>query len=124
MGGASGSTAGVGGASSADELGSGASGGFAEGGSMTAGDTKLVGESGPELFRATSAGSVISNSNTRRMGLGGDSHVYNIDARGTDPVVVESRVKQAIIAAHNSAITTSLQAQHDQARRTVSPKRG
>ena len=44
------------------------------------------------------------------------------DALGTDMDV--EGIPTAGFAAHNSAITTSLQAQHDQARRTVSPKRG
>ncbi len=90
---------------------------MAGGGSVTAGDSVLVGERGPEIMRAASNVSIFSNSASRRMGGGGSNHFYSIDARGTDPVQTEIRVKAAIKAAHGDAIVTSAQAQHDHARR-------
>lgn len=30
-------------------------------------------------------------------------HYYNIDARGVDPILVESRIRRAILAAHSRA---------------------
>ena len=51
-------------------------------------------------------------------GGGGSNNYYTIDARGTDPVLTEMRVRQAIIAAHDSAISTSVQANAEFAKRT------
>ena len=52
----------------------------AEGGSVMAGGTYLVGERGPELFTPRSSGSIIPN---HELG-GGPSISYHIDARGVD----------------------------------------
>jgi hypothetical protein len=43
---------------------------------------------------------------------------YTIDARGTDPVQTEARVKKALIAVHGSAVSTSLLATVDLQKRT------
>ena len=45
------------------------------------------------------------------------NHYYAIDARGTDPVLTEQRTKAAILAAHNSAVGTSVQAHAEQMKR-------
>ena len=56
-------------------------GAFADGGDVVAGRPALVGELGPELFMPASSGRIVPNS-----ALGGDSHVWHIDARGSqDP---------------------------------------
>jgi hypothetical protein len=52
------------------------------------------------------------------LGSGGSNHYYTIDARGTDPVLTEQRTRSAIIAAHQSAVVTSLQAVNERAKRT------
>jgi len=50
--------------------------------------------------------------------IGGSTSVYYaIDARGTDPVLTEQRTKAAILAAHNSAVGTSVQAHAEQMKR-------
>jgi hypothetical protein len=91
----------------------------ADGGQVSAGDAYLVGERGPEPFFPGVSGTVLSNAAMRRAGLGGDNHYYNIDARGSDPHLVEQHVIAAIKAVHGQAVTTSLRASHDMARRTV-----
>jgi hypothetical protein len=92
--------------------------GLAEGGPVIPGAAYMVGEHGPERFTSGTPGQISSNAASRRMlSGGGDNHFYSIDARGTDPVLTEMRVKAAINAARTSAITTSVLAQHDQIRR-------
>jgi hypothetical protein len=94
-------------------------GGFRALGGPVAGNTPyIVGERGPELLVPGMSGSVIPNNQLNNIG-GNTTHTYNIDARGTDPALVESRVRTAILASHNSAVSTSLQAGRDQNARTV-----
>lgn len=90
-------------------------GGFmADGGSVSPGMTYMVGESGPEMFSPSSHGSIVPNGK-----MGGDTHNWHIDARGsTDPVATRSQVEAGIRAAHASAISSSVRANHDMARRT------
>jgi hypothetical protein len=90
----------------------------ASGGPVSPDTAYLVGESGPEILYGAS-GNIASNSASRRMlGSGGSNHYYTIDARGTDPVMTEQRTRSAIIAAHQSAVVTSLQAVNERAKRT------
>ena len=90
----------------------------ASGGPVSPDTAYLVGESGPEILYGAS-GNIASNSASRRMlGGGGSNHYYTIDARGTDPVLTEQRTRSAIIAAHQSAVVTSLQAVNERAKRT------
>jgi len=90
----------------------------ASGGPVSPDSAYLVGESGPEILYGAS-GNIASNSASRRMlGGGGSNHYYTIDARGTDPVLTEQRTRSAIIAAHQSAVVTSLQAVNERAKRT------
>jgi hypothetical protein len=90
----------------------------ASGGPVSPDTAYLVGESGPEILYGAS-GNIASNSASRRMlGSGGSNHYYTIDARGTDPVLTEQRTRSAIIAAHQSAVVTSLQAVNERAKRT------
>lgn len=92
--------------------------GFATGGDASPGQSFLAGEAGPELIR-TRAGAHISNAaQTRSLMRGGDTHVYSIDARGTDPYLTGQRVELAIKAAREDAVSTSIQAQHQHGART------
>jgi hypothetical protein len=82
----------------------------AEGGSVSPSSAYIVGERGPEILTGAS-GRIVSNATAQRMfGGGGDSHYYTIDARGTDPVLTEQRVYRAIKAAHDSAVSSAVQA--------------
>lgn len=90
-------------------------GALAGGGDMSPDKAYLVGENGPEIRRGNR---ISSNSASRRMLEGNASnHYYTIDARGTDPVLTEQRTRAAILAAHNSAIGTSVQVQAEQMKR-------
>lgn len=89
-------------------------GGFrAEGGGVDPGNAYMVGERGPELWTPPSKGSIIPNNK-----LGGSVAYYTIDARGTDPVLTEQRTRQAILAAHDSAVSNSLQVSREHLKRT------
>lgn len=89
----------------------------AEGGTVSPSRAYLVGERGPEILMNTS-GYVASNAASQRlMGGGGSNHFYTIDARGTDPVLTEQRTRAAIIAAHNSAISNSVQVNAERVKR-------
>jgi len=77
-------------------------GGKAVGGSVDAGTTYLVGEKGPELFTPGTSGAITPNN---KLGFGGGDNIsYSIDARGTDPVQTDMRVRAAIVAAHQSSV--------------------
>jgi len=88
----------------------------ASGGAMSPDSAYLVGEQGPEIMSGAS-GNITSNAGSQRMlsESTGAAAYYTIDARGTDPALTEQRTRQAIIAAHGSAINRSLQAgaEHD-----------
>jgi hypothetical protein len=67
---------------------------------------------------------LISPKNSSRISplskIGGNTHTYNIDARGAD-LGAENRVARAIEYAHNSAVSSSVRANSERAKRT--PKR-
>jgi hypothetical protein len=87
---------------------------FAGGGDVLANHPALVGENGPEVFTPKSAGSITPNSS-----LGGTSHTYMIDARGSnDPAAIHAAVARAL----PHAVAASMQAQHQNAKRTPSGK--
>jgi hypothetical protein len=86
----------------------------ADGGDISAGSTYLVGERGPEAFIPGMAADQAS----RRTGGSGPVAYYTIDARGTDPLLVEQRVKASLIAVHGSAVATSIQGVNERNRRT------
>ena len=90
---------------------------LAGGGDVTADKAYIVGDDGPEILRKTT-GTVASNSQSKKLmtKTGGD-HYYAIDARGTDPVLTEQRTRAAIMAAHNSAVGTSVQVQAEHMKR-------
>jgi hypothetical protein len=88
----------------------------AAGGDVSPSGAYLVGEQGPEILTGMS-GHITSNLASRRlMGSGGAS--YYIDARGTDPALVEERVKRSLVAVHGSAVATSVQANSELQKRT------
>jgi hypothetical protein len=92
------------------------------GGDVDASSAYLVGEQGPEILTGVS-GRIATNSTSRRMlGESGPNIYYTIDARGTDPVLTEQRTRQAILAAHNSAVLTSIQVSAERAKRVPPPK--
>jgi hypothetical protein len=71
-------------------------GGLAGGGPVKAGGSYWVGERGPELFRASSSGRIIPNSQVGR----GNGMVLNIDARhSTNPAETKRQVMQGIMEA-------------------------
>ncbi len=87
-------------------------GGFrADGGDVDPGHAYMVGERGPEIWTPPSRGNIIPNNK-----LGGAVY-YNIDARGTDPVLTEQRTRAAIVAAHQSAVVTAAKVQSESAKR-------
>lgn len=103
--------------------GTNVSGARAGGGDVSAGSAYLVGERGAEVFVPRASGSIVSNANLRGLSAPSAVHMYSIDARGTDPLLVEQRVKAAIVAAHDSAIGTSIRATKDSMRRSPAPLR-
>lgn len=94
-------------------LGSFFSGFKASGGPVSAGQSYVVGEQGPEIFSPMSSGTIIPNSK-----VGGTVNYY-IDARGTDPVEVERRVRRAIAESESRAVQKSVLANRDQDLRTA-----
>ena len=96
--------------------------GFAEGSdNISPGTLAMVGEKGPELAYFGSGGSVVPN-NQLAMGGGDVHHHYSIDARGAQ-LGVENRIARSIDMAHASAVQTSVQAQHEHAKRVPQRKR-
>lgn len=91
-------------------------GGRAAGGSVEAGKIYRFNESGQELFAPHTSGTVIPN-NKINFGGGGDNINYSIDARGTDPVQTDMRVRAAIVAAHQSSVKQAVQQVHQQSAR-------
>jgi hypothetical protein len=84
------------------------------GGGVDPGYSYVVGERGPEVFTPGSRGAIIPNSG----GRGSGNVYYNIDARNSDPVATEQRVRAALAATHKSAVMTSMRAMTEQSRRT------
>jgi DNA-binding transcriptional regulator GbsR (MarR family) len=90
----------------------GFTGGHASGGFMAPGQWGIVGEHGPELAFAGSAGMSISP-----RGIGGGAVVYNIDARGAD-VSVEQRIMRVLPLIEERAVRRAVATtQEIQARR-------
>lgn len=90
---------------------------FASGGDVLANRPSLVGENGPELFMPSSAGRIVPNN---KLGGGGDTHVYHIDARGSnDPAAVHAAVARAL----PHAVSGSVQAVHQSNMRSPGGRR-
>lgn len=79
----------------------------------------IVGEAGPELFMPPSSGTIVPNHQLASMttSVSGGNVSYSIDARGTDPVQTEMRVRSAIVAAHQSSVKQAVQQVHQQSAR-------
>jgi len=86
----------------------------ADGGSVSAGDSYIVGERGAETFMP---GNLAADQGSRRTEGGGNTAYYTIDARGTDPNLVEMRVRQALVQVHKSAISTAIQGNVERSKR-------
>jgi hypothetical protein len=99
------------------------SGGMAEGGYPTPGESYLVGEQGPEILTGMS-GRIMSNAASRRA-LGSVSStgtvINNIDARGAD-LGAGNRVARALEMSHRSAISTAVRASREHSLRTPGGK--
>lgn len=90
--------------SDVDGMPLGFQGGFAGGGDVLANHPAMVGEAGPELFLPRTSGRIVPNHQ-----LGGESHVYHIDARGSnDPMAVHAAVARGL----PHAVAASVQANH------------
>jgi hypothetical protein len=94
--------------------------GFASGTDSTPAGAYLVGENGPEIMQGAGK-RIYSNQESRRILSSSNPGItYNIDARGTDPHQTEQRVRTALIAVHGSAVSSSMQANVDRAKRVPS----
>lgn len=94
----------------------------AAGGPVEAGKTYLVGERGPEL--ATFGSNATITPNDMLSSLGGDTHHWNIDARGSnDPAAVEAAVQRGIERARPGIVAQSVQAGHEYTKRRPSSAR-
>ncbi len=80
----------------------------AGGGPVSANQTYLVGEKGPELFTPGSSGAIIPNHKTMAASGGGGGVVVNVDARGSaDPAAVRAQVQQGILEAAPAIIAAA-----------------
>jgi len=77
--------------------GGGSWGGKAVGGSVTAGNSYLVGEHGPELFTPTNSGKISTAKETASMGSDVNINFNNVSVRNDDDLdVIVDAVKQAL----------------------------
>lgn len=89
--------------------------GFASGGDPQG--WAMVGEEGPELAYFGAGGHVMSNRDTSGIGRTTNHFSYTIHAPGAQ-IGAENRIAEAVKQAHDSAVTTSLRAQHERSFRT------
>lgn len=83
----------------------------------------MVGELGPELAIGGSGGTRIVP-NDKLSNLGGDTHHWNIDARGSnDPAATEKAVRRAIASARPGLIADTVSAVGDRQKRMPSNAR-
>jgi Lambda phage tail tape-measure protein (Tape_meas_lam_C) len=96
-------------------------GGFlADGGGVDPGKGYWVGDAGePEWFNPGRSGTVTPLS---KMPGGGDTHVYNIDARNAD-LGASNRIHRALEATHAAAVANGVRANAERSRRTPQRKR-
>lgn len=118
------------GGSASDSVGTllmkGLTGGFAglfdAGGVINNGQTGIVGENGPELVRSTAGGAVVTSrgETSRRLGNGGASNTFHIDARGAQKGVGEEiaaamrAYAPAIVGQAVGQVRTNLKGWNDQ----------
>jgi len=74
---------------------------LAGGGALDAGQWAVVGEQGPELFRASGPGDVWSNRDLASLGAGAPTAFYTIDARGADSSAI-ARLEATLRELHRS----------------------
>jgi hypothetical protein len=87
---------------------------MAAGGPLGTGMPAIVGENGPELFIPSGSGRIVPNDALAR----GTSHVWNIDARGSnDPAAVRFAVQRGILEAAPRIAAGSIAASRDMAAR-------
>ena len=86
--------------------------GLQGGGHAEAGQSYIVGEKGPELFRPNVSGMIVPNG-----GGGGVTNNYSIDARGADPTV-EFRIRRALADTEQRAVVRSVAATKELSLRT------
>jgi hypothetical protein len=79
---------------------------MAGGGDVDPGGAYVVGEHEPEFFSPRTAGTITPMSKMRG---GGDTHNWNIDARGAD-LGAANRISRALEATHQSAVATAVRA--------------
>jgi hypothetical protein len=91
---------------------------MAGGGDVNPYSSYIVGEHAPEFFVPRTAGTIVP---MNKAGFGGGV-TYSIDARGA-ALGVENRIAQGIAASHDSAVQTSVRANHERSMRTPQ-KRG
>jgi phage-related minor tail protein len=92
---------------------------LASGGPVSPGGAYVVGEQGPELFKPSSAGTIIPNSALGgASGGGGDTYTYNIDARGAQQGFVP-QIMATIQASEDRAVARSVKAVKDLSLRTA-----
>lgn len=97
--------------------------GFANGGTIAPGTLAMVGEQGPELAIGGGSGTRIIP-NHQLSSLGGDTHNWSIDARGSnDPAATEAAVRRGIAAATPHIIAASRQSDIQDRRRSPQGKR-
>ena len=96
--------------------------GFATGtGPLSEGTMAMVGENGPELAYVGKGEGIVPNQQVGNAlkGMGGDTHHWNIDARGSsDPAAVEAAVQRGIRAAAPRIVGQSVVASADQRKRS------
>jgi len=100
--------------------------GFAGGGAVSPGTLALVGENGPELAFFGSGAHITPNHQLSSVigSTGGDTHTWNIDARGsTDPAQTKALVQQGIMQAAPHIAAASQRKSTETNRRTPSTRR-
>lgn len=91
----------------------------ASGGPVDPGSAYMIGENGPEIWSPPAAGgSVIPNSALEAQGSAAAGGNVYIDARNSDPRMVEQRVKRGMQAAHNTSVRTSFKSYVEYGKRT------
>ena len=90
----------------------------AAGGDVNPSSAYLVGEKGPEILTGAS-GRILSNANSKRElnTNSGPNLYYSIDARGADPELMNTRIRQSLIAVHSSSVATGVQVSAERMKR-------
>lgn len=98
--------------------------GFASGGAISPDQWAVVGEQGPELFHSGGGGTIVPNSKAVGMG-GGDTHNWNIDARGsTDTASTEATFRRLMTQAAPQIASMGVAATRERQLRMPPSRRG